>query len=59
MLIKAVGPNNDYTIGEVETYIELYTHWHEAESDKGDDAIAKQWRTKLSSTAKEATGSGD
>lgn len=47
ILMGSVGPENQYTIGAVESFADLYTAWHEAEPDKGYDAKAAEWRAKL------------
>jgi len=47
ILMGSVGPENEYTIGVVESFADLYTAWHEAEPDKGYDAKAAEWRAKL------------
>ncbi len=47
ILMGSVGPENQYTIGVLESFADLYAAWHEAEPDKGYDAKAAEWRAKL------------
>jgi len=54
ILTRSVGPENEYTIGVVESFADLYTAWHEAEPDKGYDAKADEWRAKLPNHANDA-----
>ena len=54
ILMGSVGPENEYTIGLLESFADLYTAWHEAEPDKGYDAKAAKWRAKLPEPANDA-----
>ena len=53
ILMGSVGPDNEYTKQAIESFVNLYTAWHEAEPDKGYDAKAEEWRAKLPQTGEE------
>ncbi len=38
---------HERTVKVVESLVDLYTVWHEAEPDAGYDAKAAQWRDRL------------
>ncbi len=47
ILTSALGSADPRTVSVVELLDDLYAAWHEAESDKGYDAKAAEWRAKL------------
>lgn len=57
ILAAAMGTNSARTSGVMEVLTELYDAWHETEPDKGYDAKAAEWKSKLGS-ANEAAAQG-
>lgn len=55
---NTLGIDHRRTKGTIEALIDLYDAWHEAEPDKGYDAKAAEWRTKLPQPAEHQTPAG-
>ena len=47
LITAALGPHHWRTTEQIQSLINLYSAWHEAEPDKGYDAKAAEWRAKL------------
>ena len=47
LITAGLGPQHERTTEQIESLIELYDAWHEAEPDQGHDVQAADWRAKL------------
>ena len=47
LIFAGLGPDHELTMGAIKSLSDLYTAWHEAESDQGYDTKANEWRAKL------------
>ncbi len=47
LITAGLGPQHERTTEQIQSLIDLYSAWHEAEPDQGYDAKTAEWRAKL------------